>query len=190
MVNKLSTGYKALREAVGEDLESLESKLISTKTCLGSVPPKLGFDDCILAWDGLALMQGKVEAAARFGEQALQSMTQMGLDLDSKMLSLTQTLDQWIEVKIKQSLVEFQTSLTGVVEVVRLLGMGQEKLTERILAQAPGTHSSSALSRKVRELRDLVFQNNRQNGHVTPTLNTLQAELRLLEACLPFEAKS
>jgi hypothetical protein len=54
--------------AVGEDLESLKTKLFLTETCLGSISPKLGFDDCISAWDGLALLKGRVEAASQLGE--------------------------------------------------------------------------------------------------------------------------
>jgi hypothetical protein len=55
-VNKLAAGYRSLRASIGDDLESLETKLVNVETNLGSALPMLGFDDCISAWDGLALL--------------------------------------------------------------------------------------------------------------------------------------
>jgi len=63
LLNRLSSDFKKLKYTIGGDMEILQIKLIMTETCLGSIPPRLGFGNCISAWDGLALLQGKSDLA-------------------------------------------------------------------------------------------------------------------------------
>jgi hypothetical protein len=73
-----------------------------------------------------------------------------------------------------------QSNLTAVLEVVKLLGSKQEKLTEKALSQERG----------YQELSKLVRQGRCPTSTQNPTtLGTLQAEVCLLEAGLPADMR-
>jgi hypothetical protein len=83
-----------------------------------------------------------------------------------------------------------QSNLTAVLEVVKLLGSKQEKLTEKALSQERGYQELSKLVRQVLELRSLVMQGRCPTSTQNPTtLGTLQAEVCLLEAGLPADMR-
>jgi hypothetical protein len=180
-------GHKKLLTAIGEDLEVLETRMVGAEANVGKAPTEPVFTDCYSAWDGLTVLHHEVTNLALAHEDiqdALQHQAQNITEVKENTKRFIQDIQHDLTSKTDITLKEIQTSLSSLSEFAKLLSLEQERLTEHILDRS-NSISTLDLEWQVNELRGLVMQ-ARSPGNSNLTLESLQAELKLLDARLPM----
>jgi hypothetical protein len=72
--NKSTSLVRRLQLVIGDNLDSLETRLVGIKANLGKVSANSAFDNCILAWDGLLLLHNKVEAISSVNDSVQEAL--------------------------------------------------------------------------------------------------------------------
>ncbi len=84
---------------------------------------------------------------------------------------------------------DLQNNLFSMVDYVKVLGLEQEKLTEKVTLQSQQSQDLVQLSNDARELKALALPNNSALGLGGANLATLQAKIWLLESRLLSDLK-
>jgi hypothetical protein len=187
-VNKLASVTGKLRTAVGEDLEALESKILDVNASLGSIPKIQPFQDCISAWDGLTYANHGISNLTQLTETLLQKLEATEQMQQEKIKCCVAECLKEYASKFDKSMIELQGSLSNIADFVKLLGLEQEKLSERILAHRTLDQSMAERLKAVMNLKHDAVQHAPTSNGIDPSITTLQAEMRLLEAQLPSSA--
>jgi hypothetical protein len=184
MVNTLNHStsvVKRLQTTIAGDLDALDARIVGVKADLGNVPSNSASGDCISAWDGLLLLHNGAESIATENtgmKEALQGWEQAEGKLRKSFLEVQQVL----RTQMDQALGEFQTSLTDLTVLVKLLGSEQEKMTEKVLQMHSTQGATGPREDKVKELRELVGWS--LSGPTSMQVASLEAKIILLEALL------
>lgn len=147
---------------VGDDPEDFESRLIGVDARVGVSPIGTDFEDCGSVCDGRILMDNNVKEVAKIGEIVRDALAAVLNANNGRITQMVEQNQRTSAAKMEKMFKEVQTALNGVLDFVRVLGMEQEKLTERSLSGQVNMHALSAAD-----------------------LDTLKTQVRLLEARIP-----
>jgi hypothetical protein len=172
-VQKLETRVSDFQLAVGEDVDSLFGKLQELKAVVGIRPsgtPLGGIsEECSTIWETFTLLQSCILDPMKFQE------------LEDKTLSAVAS------VSITSSKVtDLEAAHSDLVELVQILSTEQENLSQIV------THQGSHPPNPAGLLQDLNVIHQRvsvleMGGAGGSDLNTIRAQLKLLEARLPTD---
>jgi hypothetical protein len=161
-MNHIISSLKAFKLTVGDDLEDFETRLLGVDARVGVAPNGAEFEHCRSVWDGLCLMDNNVKEVTKLGE-IVRDTTATALDATNGRIAQALELHQKSSsAKTEKMFEDVQTALNEIVDFVRVLGLEQEKLSERFLSGHGQVHSQSV-----------------------PDLDTVKAQIRLLEARIP-----
>ncbi len=139
IINRTSSVIRSLKLSVGEDLESLETKISMVDASVGKPPDGTGFDDCVSVWDGLFLLKNNLENLVRTTETLQESFHQSlqqavsPQEQEAKMQRMVQDFRQETLAKTDKSFAEVRAGINSLAEFAKILSAEQEKLTERII---------------------------------------------------------
>ncbi len=162
MVNKLGSGLRHLKSTVGENLFESDHKLLTVDANLGRKPRGCGFENCASAWDGLAFMASQVKELGKDQVLAKDNIQTALESIDNRVwASVTWASDQ-VQARVDQTIGQMEQGLKEVAEFAKLFSTEQERLVETVIA---------------------AQYMNQTTG--SSELQTLKAQMRLLEARLP-----
>jgi hypothetical protein len=164
LVNKLGTGLRMLKANVGEDVYDLDSKILSVDAALGRCPGSSGLEECGSAWDGILYVANQVREVSRECTEMQRSMSSVSSDLDSRVAAVLNRLEGPCRQRVDQTMAKVGEDMKQVMDLVQVLAMEQESLVETVIAAQAQAVTPPVLA---------------------PELETLRAQLLLLEARLP-----
>jgi hypothetical protein len=161
-VNKAGTGLAKLRANMASDLNEMEGRVLSIDARLGLIPNGVVFEDCVTVWDGLTLIHTMVKELGSSLDSHKGTVNRMVANVETQVAQEVSKERTTLEAATRINMGEIQQAIETVADFTKVLALEQEKLTEVMLANA-GTL-----------------------GVGPGELNTLKAQIKLLEARLPL----
>jgi len=126
-INKLSEMVKDLKSYTVHELDTMDEKILAVDAWVGRTGTSEGLKECVLAWDGITMVQGKMALISQAVTQvdAATKSLEGGLDakVSPKMASLLAPTSQEVST-LRTSIKDITDFLTLFRQELNLLNSG------------------------------------------------------------------